>query len=238
MKFGFLSNNALKIIACITMFIDHLGFIFFPTIALYRIIGRIAFPLFAFMIAEGCYYTKNKIKHLALISGFAIVMQVVLYIATQMTDFNIFIPFSIAIIIIYLIDYADLKLRTNNIIFGILSIIAAILLTIFFYWFTETYTYFYSNYGFYSIIIPVVLFIIKKYLPNINHIVCIPFICFFMFLMVKHMNFQYQLWGMLACIFILLYNGKKGKLNLKYIFYFFYPLHLVLLYGIQMFIGG
>ena len=169
MKFGFLSNNALKIIACITMFIDHLGFIFFPTIAIYRIIGRIAFPLFAFMIAEGCYYTKNKIKHLALISGFAIVMQVVLYMATQMTDFNIFIPFSIAIIIIYLIDYADLKLRTNNIIFGILSIIAAILLTIFFYWFTETYTYFYSNYGFYSIIIPVVLFIIKKYLPNINY---------------------------------------------------------------------
>ena len=59
MKFGIFSNNVLKIIACITMLLDHMGFILFPEYPIFRIIGRIAFPIFAFLLAEGCYYTKN-----------------------------------------------------------------------------------------------------------------------------------------------------------------------------------
>ena len=57
-----LSGNALKIIGAITMLIDHMGVVLFPGIAILRIIGRISFPIFAFMIAEGCRYTKNKLK--------------------------------------------------------------------------------------------------------------------------------------------------------------------------------
>ena len=63
MKFGIFSNNVLKIIACITMLLDHMGFILFPQYPIFRIIGRIAFPIFAFLLAEGCYYTKNKLRH-------------------------------------------------------------------------------------------------------------------------------------------------------------------------------
>lgn len=48
-----LNGNMLKIIAAITMTIDHIGAILFPHILILRIIGRIAFPIFAFMIAEG-----------------------------------------------------------------------------------------------------------------------------------------------------------------------------------------
>ena len=55
MKFGIFSNNVLKIIACITMLIDHMGVLLFPKITILRIIGRIAFPIFAFLLAEGCY---------------------------------------------------------------------------------------------------------------------------------------------------------------------------------------
>ena len=62
MKFGIFSNNVLKIIACITMLLDHMGFILFPQYPIFRIIGRIAFPIFAFLLAEGCYYTKNKLR--------------------------------------------------------------------------------------------------------------------------------------------------------------------------------
>jgi len=42
------------------MTVDHLGFILFPSLIILRIIGRIAFPIFAYMIAEGCRYTKNE----------------------------------------------------------------------------------------------------------------------------------------------------------------------------------
>ena len=57
---GSLSGNQLKIIAAISMTVDHLGFILFPSLIILRIIGRIAFPIFAYMIAEGCRYTKNE----------------------------------------------------------------------------------------------------------------------------------------------------------------------------------
>ena len=60
---GILSGNALKIIAAISMVIDHTGVIFFPDVLIFRIIGRLGLPIFAFMIAEGCRYTKNKLKY-------------------------------------------------------------------------------------------------------------------------------------------------------------------------------
>ena len=62
LKYGFLSGNTLKILACVFMFIDHLGVIIFPDVYILRAVGRLAMPLFAWMLAEGCFYTKNKLK--------------------------------------------------------------------------------------------------------------------------------------------------------------------------------
>ena len=58
-----LSGNALKIIACVSMFIDHASLMLFPEIIWLRYIGRLAFPIFAFLISEGCRYTKNKLNY-------------------------------------------------------------------------------------------------------------------------------------------------------------------------------
>ena len=57
-----LSGTAIKIIALLSMTIDHVGVIFYPDVMLFRIFGRIAMPIFAYMIAEGCVYTKHKAK--------------------------------------------------------------------------------------------------------------------------------------------------------------------------------
>jgi len=62
-KIRFLSGNMLKIIAALAMLCDHVGLLFFPSQDIFRIIGRLAFPIFAFMIAEGCKYTRNKAKY-------------------------------------------------------------------------------------------------------------------------------------------------------------------------------
>ena len=75
-RFG-LTNNKLKIIAMISMLIDHIGVALFPYVEIFRIIGRLAFPIFAYMIAEGCRYTKNRKKYLGIILGMAIVFQLV-----------------------------------------------------------------------------------------------------------------------------------------------------------------
>ena len=73
---GLLSNFQLKMIAIITMTIDHIGLVFFPGVAAFRIIGRLAFPIFAFLIAEGCSHTKNKLKRFLLMFAMGLVQRV------------------------------------------------------------------------------------------------------------------------------------------------------------------
>ena len=58
-----LTNNQLKIIAMLAMLSDHIGKVLLPQYQILQIIGRLAFPIFAFMIAEGCFYTKNKVRY-------------------------------------------------------------------------------------------------------------------------------------------------------------------------------
>ena len=74
-----LSNDRLKIIAVVTMVTDHIGAYLFPNVMLFRMIGRISFPIFAFMIAEGCRYTKNKKRYLLNMSMLAVATYLLLF---------------------------------------------------------------------------------------------------------------------------------------------------------------
>lgn len=58
-----LTKNQLKILAIVCMTIDHIGVAFFPNEPLLRMIGRLAFPIFSYGIAEGCRYTRNKRRY-------------------------------------------------------------------------------------------------------------------------------------------------------------------------------
>ena len=68
----FLSNFDLKILAIITMTIDHIGAIMYPNIDIFRIIGRVSFPIFAFLLVEGFKHTSNKHKYYIRLNLFAI----------------------------------------------------------------------------------------------------------------------------------------------------------------------
>ena len=57
-------TNLLKLVAMISMLIDHTGKMFFPQYRIMRIIGRLAFPLYAYCIAVGGVYSKNRLKYL------------------------------------------------------------------------------------------------------------------------------------------------------------------------------
>ena len=56
---GRLSQEGLKVIACISMLVDHIGAMLFPELAWLRIIGRLAFPIYCFLLVEGMKYTRN-----------------------------------------------------------------------------------------------------------------------------------------------------------------------------------
>ena len=51
-RFGILNGNHLKLIAAFAMLLDHAGILLFPRVRLLRILGRLAYPIFAFMIAQ------------------------------------------------------------------------------------------------------------------------------------------------------------------------------------------
>lgn len=61
-KFG-ISQDALKILACATMLIDHIGAIFCPELGWMRLVGRISFPIYTFLLSEGVHYTRSPVKY-------------------------------------------------------------------------------------------------------------------------------------------------------------------------------
>ena len=69
-----MTGNQLKMIALITMTIDHVGVILLPQYPILRIIGRLSFPIFAYMVAEGCHYTHDIKKYAARLFLFAVVV--------------------------------------------------------------------------------------------------------------------------------------------------------------------
>ena len=114
-KMRILNGNTLKILAAVTMFIDHFGLMFYPQNMVYRAIGRLAMPLFAFMIAEGARYTRNKTRHFCLLFGWGAICQIVYFVFSGDTYLNILLTFSMSTLILYALEAFKVSfLRGNN----------------------------------------------------------------------------------------------------------------------------
>ena len=231
-----INGNALKIIAALTMLIDHIGYIFFSEIDLLRIIGRISFPIFAFMIAEGCEYTKNKLRYFLTIFLLGAFCQLVYFIIDGSVYLGILITFSLSIVAIYALqNLKNAILKKKNIIISSLLFIVVIgaiyVLNVFAH----------VDYHFFGCMAPFFASIFRK--PklstskiwqtldnNVLHVFMLSICLMFVWLS----SGQKQIYALLAIPFLLLYSGKKGELNLKYFFYIFYPVHLAVLQGIAV----
>ena len=103
-----LSGNMLKILAAIFMTIDHIGLLFFPTEMIFRIIGRLAFPIFAFMIAEGARYTKHRLRYFLSVFILGVICQIVYFVTSESLYMCILITFSLSLIMLFTLK--DLKI--------------------------------------------------------------------------------------------------------------------------------
>ena len=108
-KLNILSSSALKLMACVFMLIDHVGVRLFPGVLLLRIIGRLAFPIFAFMIAEGCKYTRNKLRYFLQLFGLALGCQIVYFIADGSMYLSVLFTFSLSVLTIFTLQYCKAK---------------------------------------------------------------------------------------------------------------------------------
>ncbi len=239
------SGAVLKWIAIIAMFLDHVGVCilknnhlikladavlggnsydymvsdYFTWTGVYifcRFIGRLAFPLFCFLLVEGFLHTKNVKKYAFRLLLFSIISEIPFNLAVFDTIFhpnaqNVFFTLFIGLCVLYSLDRMTEKLPANLLPLRYLAVFAgmctAILLK--------------TDYDAYGILLIALLYELR----NNRKRQCI----FGAFLTLFNSYTAF-----LSFLFILAYNGKRARQLSKYFFYAFYPVHLLLLYGIRV----
>lgn len=209
-KSGF-NSFQLKCIAIITMLIDHIGAILFPAEIGFRIIGRLSFPIFCFLLVEGFYHTGNVKKYMIRLGIFALISEIPYDLAFRnvFLEFqrqNVFFTLLLGIALMYMLQ------RTNRTYVRICYILLAM-------W-TALQTG--MSYDCRGILLIMIYYVCRN---NIAAKVVLGGAWNLLWTGV-------QQFGVLASIPIALYNGEKGK-SMKYVFYVFYPVHLLILYIIS-----
>ncbi len=242
-NFKIINGNQLKIFACITMLIDHIGAYLFPQIGILRIIGRLSFPIFAFMISEGAKYTKNKLKYLLTVGIIGVACQIMLILFLKDYHFNILITFTMSIIIIYALDFFKKSLFDENckIIIKALTFMLFVFVAISPFLLDKVFDWFHYSYGFYGCLCAVFASAptlnktnAPDWLKKFDNIyVRVLAMAIPLFIYYKNKPGIYLLFAYLSLAIILLYSEKRGSAKLKYFFYIFYPAHLIVIHLIN-----
>lgn len=249
-----LSQEGLKLVACITMLIDHIGYeiiyslyrsaaasgaAFLQTAQtlntvyyLCRCVGRIALPIFAFLIVEGAHHTRNKKKYaLRLIAG-AVLAEI---------PFNLLVHGSVlgskqSVMVTLLLGYLAVLIMDKcralawKPVAAIPFAITAELLN--------------TDYGWYGVVL-VALFDLSRYMPRKNLIrVCAMLVLAHyrsgMMLQLGNFSIPMQALSALAMLFIANYDGRKLTRSkaAQWAFYLFYPVHMLILWLIGLPLSG
>ena len=223
-----LSGNGLKLVAALTMLIDHVGMLLFPQVLLLRIIGRLAFPIYAFMIAEGCRYTKNKLRYFLMVFLLGAMCQVVFYVFSRSLYMCVLVTFSLSILVIYALQWcqaglADAAASVWRKGLGVLAFCAAVAAV----WVINRHVA--IDYGFWGCMLGVFPALCPKSTSKDRVLALGVGLA-----ILAGVSGGIQVYSLLALPLLLLYSGRRGRLNLKYFFYIFYPVHLAVLQGIQL----
>ena len=206
----------LKIIAIITMFLDHYYRIIGGPEWL-SILGRLAFPIFAFSISEGYSHTKNVNKYLMRLLNFAIIIQLPNFLGFQEYPLNIFFTLALGLFCLEILDNNKINIVVRYIVVLYLCFLA------------EKTGLDYGAYG-------VILIILFNKLRNNKLYIFIAFLALNLVILKIGNLSEMQMYSVFSLIPIFLYNGKKGY-GMKYFFYLFYPLHFIFLYFLNELLG-
>lgn len=234
-----LSGNMLKILAAISMTIDHVGVVLFPTVLVLRYIGRIALPIFMFMLAEGCQHTRSRLRYYLNIVALAVLCQAVYTVTTGDWFLCVPVSFSLSIPLVYVLQLCKRSAfggrKWMAILYGALLAGGVAVLR----WFNGVAR---LDYGFWGCMLPLAASLFRREVGapvwlekldcNMTHVLTMGAA---MIPLALKMG-QWQWWSMLALPLLMIYSGKRGRWKLKYFFYIFYPAHLAILQGIAMLI--
>lgn len=208
-------TNLLKLVAIITMMIDHMGKMLFPQYPIFRIIGRIAFPLFSYCMAVGCTYTHDFKRYVGRVALLFLISQplYVLALGGGWFKFNILLALVAGMLVVG-------SLHRGKIGLAAVALAASFI-------FQD-----YLDYGFRGILL-MLLFYALYDKPALSFLA----VGGFMFLWgmqyggysIGGLRFSTQMFALMALPLIYIPTHSGLKLN-KYVFYAFYPAHLLVIY--------
>ena len=210
-----MDGTVLKLIACLSMFIDHLGAVCFSGMMGFRIIGRLAFPIYCFLLVEGAVHTHDMKKYILRMGIFALISEVpfdlAFYHRLVYTEHqNVFFTLGLGLLAIWFLEHPIEHLDIPDVLYKLLVIIAVGLIAEFFN----------TDYGFTGITVICVFYLREQ--PQLKYPIAA--------ILLAAMG-GVEVYAVLALIPILLYNGRRGRQTkvMQYGFYIFYPAHLLLL---------
>lgn len=221
-KFQVLNGAQLKYIAFLSMLIDHVnnslitplldgkGFLLSLS-NLFSILGRIAFPLFIFFVVEGFFKTRDRKRYFLTLIIFALISEVPFDIFTSKTIYqanwnNIMFTLALSLLTIWIIDSIKGKIK-NKLLWYIVSIIIV------------------GVFGFIAMLLS---------LDYDYHAIVIAYIYYIFYEMpllaagLSYLSILKELYSFLGFAMTLTYNGQRGK-QYKWLNYFFYPVHMLIL---------
>lgn len=207
-----LSGSWLKVIAILSMTIDHIAYYYGvnnPYVyELMRTVGRIAFPTFAFLLAEGYVHTRNRQRYMLSLFTFAILSEIPWLLLNHDNSHNVLFTLLAGVIGMYIIDTSRNKWVTlpSLVLIGCTTLMAE------------------TDYALNGFVLTLLFFMFRGR-PDLQILFGLP------------LMYEYGFMGILmAFAVIFLYNGERGFIHgkaAKYAFYAFYPAHLMLIYLIR-----
>ncbi len=213
-----MTGTALKLIAVVSMLIDHTGDVLFPGQLWLRYIGRLAFPIYCFLIVEGFIHTRNVMKYMARLLVFGIVSEIPFDLAffeeiSYPGYQNVFWTLLLGLMSIYmmsLVKIEDIRLRIP------LQMLICVP-------FAAIGQLAHTDYRWIGVVLISGMYLFRS--VEVLRIATAGIV----FLPVFINDIEY--FGMLSFIPMHFYNGKRGRTGkiLQWGFYLFYPVHLLTL---------
>lgn len=227
------SSAKLKFIAIFSMLVDHINkALIYPNLVsnrgflatlsdVFDVIGRIAFPLFCFMLIEGFFKTRNRKKYLLNLLIFGVISEVPFDMFTTGSFYNsnwqnVMLTLALVLVTVWIVDTLKIKMQNRpKLLWYTVSILIVAVMCAVAMMFSLDYEHHAILIGYFF------------YLFYGKPIFAIPF---------GYASMYTQPWSLLGFGLTLTYNGERGKQN-KMLNYWFYPVHLLIIGILRMCLG-
>ena len=201
-----------------------------------RLIGRIAFPIYCYLIVEGYKHTKNVAKYALRLGIFAIISEVPFDLALTGRWFstsysNVFFTLLIGLLVILGISYVEKfhkwwMERSLDTFLGKLFILGAGAIVVFIGGYVAE-VFLCTDYGLAGVVAIVIMYLLRN-IPWIGFAAAV--------LALTVLTSSTEIVALVGLLPLWYYNGKRGR-SIKYFFYAFYPVHLLLFWLMTVLIG-